>query len=183
VFNTTEDMRTAATVVKSLSLEVGAEFESMRDLRGQVDVAELEQARERALRILNVRDKTDFEMRKRLSQDGYGKKTVDAVVDRLVEVGLIDDARYTELFISNAQVARKGWRRVCRELQMKGIDIDTLEPPDSEEELMRAHALIARLPVETYKEQQRALRRLITKGYDFALARKVIEMKSGDVLY
>jgi regulatory protein len=180
LFDNGEDMRTAATVVKALDIEVGSEYPGIAELRELVNAAEAQQARERALRLLNARDRSAHELRTRLSQDGYSARVVDALVARYIEVGLIDDARYTESFVNSALAARKGWRRICRELERRGIATADVTPPKPDDELQRALSVIERLPVSTGKERERALRRLVTKGYAYEVAKRAIEQQGGE---
>ncbi|MDR1775390.1 MAG: recombination regulator RecX [Actinomycetes bacterium] len=182
VFDNTETLRTAREVVKALGLEEGATFTRIGELREQVDTAELEQARDRLLRILNSRDRTEFEARDRLRKDGYGHKAIDTVVGRFVEVGLIDDARYTEVFINGSLTAKRGWNRIRRDLQQRGIDIEGIEPPTEDAELQRALDCIARIEITDRKSRDKALRKMVSRGFAYPIALKALETKTDTVL-
>jgi len=139
-----------------------------------------EEARKCAHRIIKAREKTSHDLLKRLQEKGHSRSVSEKVVERFNEVGLVDDERFTELYIRSAQYSGKGWRRITRELQQKGIDVQYLEPPLDEEELERASQVIARFTVETYKDRERLLRKLVTKGYSYGIAKQVVAAKTND---
>jgi len=136
-----------------------------------------EEAKKCAHRILRARDKTSYELRKRLQEKGHGAEVADKVVERFVEVGLVDDERYLEFYLLSARASHKGWQRVLRELEQKGIDTEGLAPPEPEEELDNALAVIERLPITTYKEREKALRRLVNKGYNYGIAKRAVDSR------
>lgn len=167
-------------VVKALGIEPGATFASRASLRAQVDAIEAECAWNRCLRILNARDKTSYELRSRLGQDGYHLKVVARTLRRLAELGLVDDERFTANYVEAGLRAKKGWPRIVKELARKGIDLDIEDlryRPDPQEEYDAAYALVKRLPVTTEKERTRVLRRLITRGFPYATARRVLDAR------
>ena len=139
--------------------------------------AEYEEAKKCAHRILRARDKTSFELEKRLQEKGHSAKAAAKVVARFVDVGLVDDERYREMYIRSAQSSCKGWYRITRELEKRGLETKDLLPPDQEEELERASQVIERLPVSDYKERERALRRLITRGYNYETAKRAVDFR------
>ena len=133
-----------------------------------------EDARKCAHRIVRAREKTSYELLKRLQEKGHNKEDSQAVVKRFVEVGLVDDIRYTEIYIRGAQSSNKGWQRILRELSKRGIDTELLEPPPEDEELKRAREAIERFSVATHKECEKALRRLVTRGFSYDVAKQAI---------
>jgi len=167
-------------VVKELEIEEGGTFTSLAELREKVDEVEPAAAMARCLRILNARDKTTHELRTRLAQDGYHGRAIDRTMARLTELALVDDARYTNNFVGSSLRAKKGWGRIVKELARKGIEIDPDDEqyrPAPDDEYAAAFALVERLPVETEKERNRALRRLVTRGYSYPMALKVLDAR------
>ena len=136
-----------------------------------------EEARKCAHRIIKAREKTSHDLLKRLQEKSHGRKMSEKVVERFIEVGLVDDERFSEIYIRSAQYSGKGWQRIVRELQQKGIDTQCLEPPLDEEELERANQVIARFAIETYKDRQKLLRKLVTRGYSYGIAKQAIAAK------
>lgn len=140
-----------------------------------------EKARETAHRILKSREKSSSELLKRLQEKGHDATSAKKVVQRFIDVGLIDDERYCELYIRNAQYSNKGWFRIVQELRQRGIEVDYLDPPLFEEELERAQNVIVRLPLETIKQREKALRRLVTKGHSYDVAKKAISNRLKEI--
>ncbi|MCL2654168.1 MAG: recombination regulator RecX [Coriobacteriia bacterium] len=167
-------------VVTALAIKEGSSFDSRAKLRELVDEAELPAAMARCLRILNARDKTTHELRERLARDGYHGRAIDATVDRLVELSLVDDERFTSNYVDSGLRAKKGWGRIVKELARKGIELDPDDErycPDPYDEYCAALALVQRLPVDSEKERNRVLRRLITRGYSYPMALKVLDAR------
>lgn len=70
----------------------------------------------------------------------------EAVLDRMEEVGLVDDEAFAQAWVSSRQQRRHLSKRALRqELQRKGVDADvvseTLDGVDSDDELAAAMAL------------------------------------------
>lgn len=70
----------------------------------------------------------------------------EAVLDRMTEVGLIDDEAFAQAWVSSRQQRRHLSRRALRqELQRKGVDAEvvaeTLEGVDTDDEIEAATAL------------------------------------------
>jgi regulatory protein len=81
-----------------------------------------EKARDVALNLLARRDHSRLELRHKLAQRGVMSPTIDAVLDHLVGEGLIDEARYAEVYAYGRSDKGYGPLRIRRELQERGID-------------------------------------------------------------
>jgi len=78
---------------------------------------------ERALRLLAVRQRTRRELATRLVRAGFATDEVAAELDRLQEVGLVDDVRFATEFVEHALDRRlEGRRSVAAGLAAKGLD-------------------------------------------------------------
>ncbi|MRR13280.1 hypothetical protein EG835_12685, partial [bacterium] len=74
-------------------------------------------ARERCLRLLSVRERTEAELLRRLHDDGYGEEVARETVSDLVRTGLVDDRRFAESMArSLIDFRRFGRARAYREL-------------------------------------------------------------------
>lgn len=106
-------------------------------------------ARTIALRKLTVRACTRHELDQALRAKNVPQAAIDAVLDRLEEVGLVDDASFAVDWVISRQqrrhLSRQGLRR---ELQAKGVqrsDIDSaLDRVDLDAELRSARELVER---------------------------------------
>jgi SOS response regulatory protein OraA/RecX len=75
-----------------------------------------------AMRLLEVRSRTVSDLRGRLIRSGYPAGFVDGAVDRLVELGLLDDEAYARQWLQSRDRARPRGERVLRqELRLRGV--------------------------------------------------------------
>lgn len=79
--------------------------------------------KEYALKLLSFSDRTESELRKRLSEKGCGDEEAEAVVAFLKEYGYIDDARYARRYAADSlKLKGHGPGRIRADLLRKGID-------------------------------------------------------------
>lgn len=159
-----------AEVVRDIGLRVGQQVEpTVLDQR----IAESEPARawERALRLLNYRERGSGELHRRLTEDGYLERVVGETVSRAADLGFVDDRRFADglvrLLVDGKHLGR---RRVAAQLSAKGVSeeliAELLESCCSpEDEHARAVALATRLSPRCRNEPDRLAARLISKGY------------------
>lgn len=108
-----------------------------------------ERAREIVLRRLSVQARSRSELRSSLRQAAIPPEIAEAVLDRMDEVGLVDDAAFAESWVRSRQQRKQLSARALRqELQRKGIDRDTVEASvaevDADAELEAAIGLAER---------------------------------------
>ena len=106
-------------------------------------------ARTIALRTLTARARTRHELEQSLHAKNVPQAAIDAVLERLEEVGVVNDASFAVDWVTSSQRRRHLSRRVLRrELQAKGVDsteIDTaLDHIDLDAELKAARDLVER---------------------------------------
>ena len=86
-----------------------------------------EQARDLCLRLLTVRARTRAELEGQLAKRGYSDDISNRVLDRLSEVGLVDDADFAEQWVRSRRAnAGKGKRALAAELRNKGVDNEVI---------------------------------------------------------
>src|SRR5690606_35758700 len=82
----------------------------------------VEQAKEACLRLLAVRARSRAELTRRLAAKGYTAEVADAALDRLAEVGLVDDAAFAEQWVTARHTySGKGRQALAQELRRKGV--------------------------------------------------------------
>jgi regulatory protein len=135
---------------------------------------------ERALGLLAVRMRSRHELRDRLLRAGFPPDEVAAVVERLEEVGLVDDVRFAEEYVRQAATGRlSGARAIASGLRSRGVPREIVDRTvatvaSGEEgraaELARARAgrLRGVPPATAY---QRLASMLMRRGYEPGLAR------------
>jgi regulatory protein len=106
-------------------------------------------ARTTALRKLTTRACTRHELDQALQAKNVPESVKDSVLDRLQEIGLVDDASFAVDWVGSRQQRRHlSHRALRRELEAKGVgpsDIDrALDSMDPDAELTSARALVAR---------------------------------------
>jgi len=137
---------------------------------------------ERATKFIAYRPRSKAEVRRRMERQGVAPDLVESVMEKLVTVGLIDDAEFARLWVENRETFRPRSRRMLRyELQQKGLNKDivaqVLEQVD-EEESARRLALqkgerLSHLDWETF--HKKLMGYLTRRGYSYALARRVVK--------
>ena len=141
-------------------------------------------ARTIALRRLTMRAHTRHELDKALQAKNVPQSVKEAVLDRMEEVGLVDDATFAVDWVASRQQRRHLSRRALkRELEVKGVergDIDrALEYVDRDAEVASARELVERkraamsaLPRDV---QQRRLAGLLSRrAFDSAVITRVL---------
>lgn len=150
--------------------------------------------REIALKALDRRAYGRAELGQYLLRKGACADVVERVLDRLAEVGLIDDEAYANLWVESRHRGRKLPRRaLVAELRRKGLDEDIIAsavaPIDRDAEALAARALAhAKARAVTGQPYEVALRRLVgtlgRRGFTgemaWAAAKEAL-MERGDV--
>jgi len=81
------------------------------------------QAWNAALRLLEVRPRTERELRDRLRRKEFAAEQIDRVIIRLRELELLDDAQFAKLWVANRQnLNPRGAQALRQELRAKGVD-------------------------------------------------------------
>ena len=99
------------------------------------------------LRLLTARARTRAELEGQLAKRGYSDVVSKSVLDRLTQVGLVDDADFAEQWVRSRRVnAGKGKRALAAELRTRGVDDEvitaTLAGIDAGAERERAEQLV-----------------------------------------
>ncbi|MGE2713538.1 recombination regulator RecX [Mycolicibacterium litorale] len=150
-----------------------------------------EQAHAYCLRLLTARARTRAELEGRLTQRGYTEPVAQRVLDRLTEVGLVDDEDFAEQWVRSRHLyAGKGKRALADELRRKGVDaevitttladIDAGAERDRAEQLVRDRLRRERLddePGSDLKVKRRLAGMLARRGYSQSMALDVVTVE------
>ncbi len=134
-----------------------------------------EQAFDAAWRFLAHRDRTEAEVRARLTRNDVEPALIDEVLEVLMEGRYVDDAALARRFAEDRRNL-DGWggARIERRLVELGVDREHIRAALGEhDELGAACELLARrfpVPPETPRDLDRALGFLVRKGYELELA-------------
>jgi regulatory protein len=141
-------------------------------------------ARAICLRLLTAAPRTRVQLAQALARRRVPAGTAETVLDRLEEVGLVDDAAYAEAWVRTRSVGRGlAGAALVRELRTRGVDpavvsaaVEQLGP---DQEAATALALVQRrLPTMRRLPYPVRVRRLVAmlarKGYPEGLAHRVV---------
>lgn len=83
-------------------------------------------AYETAIYLLGFKDQTKAELYTKLGSKGYIEEEIKCAVEKLCDMGYVDDARYASSYI-RCNLKRKGIRLIISELERKGISSDDID--------------------------------------------------------
>ncbi len=126
-------------------------------------------AKERALALLNRRDYSRAELIRKLTEKGASEAEATEAVDRLVELGFVDDARYAPILVRHYAAKGYGAQRVRQELQRRGIPRALWD--DALRELPEQDGTIDRLLASRLRDADPADRAALKRATDY-LARR-----------
>lgn len=135
-----------------------------------------------AARYLSYRPRSEFELRDRLHRRGFDDSSLEAVIAKLKDQGLVDDAAFAQFWKDNRESFSPRSQWLTRlELRRKGVAEDTIDQVtdqvDDEESAYRAGLSKARrLPSSDY---QRFCRRLgdylKRRGFGYRVANHTVK--------
>lgn len=147
-------------------------------------------ARTIVLRQLTAAPRSRKQLYDVLMRRGCEPDIADRVLDRMEQVGLVDDAAYARSLVRTKQESRGLARRALREeLRRKGVQEDeasaALDLVDDEDELERARLLAAKKMrtmhgLEAAVQTRRLAGMLARKGYSSAVAWQVVRETIAD---
>ena len=134
-------------------------------------------AHDRALYLLGLRDYACRELEKKLLDEAT-PEIASQVVERLREVGLLDDEAYARRAAVNMS-EYKGMprRRVEQELRRRGVDGDLAQEAASDlerEDFQQALALIEK--VDNPDSRRRVVAALARRGFSYSAVRQAMEL-------
>jgi len=101
-------------------------YAERRERKGAIDDPAV--VLEAAVRFLEARSRSVAEVRRRLTTAGYRPELVAGAIERLLELGMLDDEAFARLWVESRDRARpRGERAIRQELALKGIDRTTVD--------------------------------------------------------
>ncbi|MCX2730975.1 regulatory protein RecX [Saccharopolyspora sp. NFXS83] len=135
--------------------------------------------------MLAVRARSRAELRQALLRKEIDEDVADAVLQKFVDAGLVDDAEFAEAWVSERQRNQGlGRKALGYELRRKGVEehlvAEALSTVDADAEEERARELVRRkLRSITVDDPEKRLRRLVgmlaRKGYPEGMAFRVVK--------
>ena len=132
-----------------------------------------ESAKMRALRLLERRDYSRKELILKLTEKGEPLADAEAVADRMIELGVINDERYSKMLVRHYAGKGYGLCRIKQELYRHGIHTDlweeAMEELPSQEDIMDK-LLRSKLKSSSpdQKEIKKATDALLRRGFSWS---------------
>jgi regulatory protein len=161
-------------------LEVGQALSDEKIAQLQAEDAR-EVAYQLALRQLQYRPRSESEIRQFLQRHDTPEESADAVIDRLKQSGLINDAGFAQAWVENRTDLRPRSRRaLAYELSRRGIDGQIIEQSLTEidDDAMAYQAALR--PARKYKDlewndfRQKMYRNLAQRGFNYEASAQAI---------
>lgn len=87
-----------------------------------------EVAFQNALKVISYRPRSIHEVQKKLKENGFDETVIQSVINRLGEIGLVEDASFANAWIENRTVFRPRSRKLMAlELRQKGVPDDVIQ--------------------------------------------------------
>lgn len=146
-----------------------------------------------AMFSLDMRDHSEREIRQKLMRK-YDEQSVDTAVEKLLDLGLVNDRRYAELLTRELFERKKyGKNRVRSELYRKGIASEivneVLDEYENENEPDNVQTIVDIIRKKYYnkladeKSRQKVVAALVRLGYSFSDIRQAMRGFSSDEFY
>ena len=104
------------------------------ELYGRIlDEVLIKRARKRGMNLLKSMDRTEADLRRRLSDGGYPPEAVDDAISYLLSYHYIDDKRYASEYI-RCRIGSMSIRMIRTKLSQKGIDTKVIDEAFAEHE-------------------------------------------------
>jgi regulatory protein len=169
-------------LIHALWLKVGQRL-------SDVEIAELqaadtqEKALQRALNLIAYRPRSVREVKQRLQKAGVDDKQIEAIVGRLHEAGLLDDAAFSNQWLDSRLRANPRSQRMIRwELRQKGVSADQIDKAiaeanvsDEEVAVLAARKKLPRFAKLEPRERKRKLMDFLARnGFDYETISSVV---------
>jgi len=173
----------------SLSLPVAAEVGlhkgqtlSLPEIERLKSADRLQKSLNSALRYLSPRPRSEAEIRARLNRHGFDADTIQQVLTKLKEQGLVDDIAFARFWRENRENFRPLSRRLIElELKQKGVDAETIaettagvdDEPGAYRAAQRKARSLAGLDYSSFRKRLGAF--LKRRGFDYELVNRTID--------
>ena len=157
---------------------------SAEDIAQLLAEDEVKKAITAALNLIAFRPRASGELQRKLREKGYPPEAAEAAINRMRDLGYLNDATFADRWIENRQEHRPRSRRMLtQELRQKGIDADTIEAALEETEIdefgdaldLARKKASSMQDLDTPTRHRRLSGFLSRRGYGFDVIRKVLE--------
>ncbi len=175
-------------VIVKFGLRKGDELQS--ELMDKLNsTEEFTLAKQKALRFLNYRMRSEKEVRTKLIEKEFHLKTIDQVLEYLRSLDFINDIKFAKAFINDFQIKKPAGKRLLQQkLRQKGISNSIIQDilgkvDDSIENKSALEAAkkqlkkyrMSRKKIEPMKQQQQIVRFLQNRGFTWSIISTVLK--------
>jgi regulatory protein len=163
------------------TVRVGQEL-SRAEMEQLARAEELEQAHESALRFLEVRPRSEQELRQQLRKKKYSDEIISQVLARLSEVKLLGDRDFAKFWVENREGFKPRSKRALQyELRQKGVSaadiaraVKKVDERDSAYRAAHPKALRYQdLDAQTFREKMTGV--LARRGFEYSITRETVK--------
>lgn len=138
------------------------------------------EAMEKINALINVRERTIKETRERLEKYGFDEEEIEDAVETALRVGLINEERFTRMFIQGKTHSGWGKRKIVSRLHAAGIGQETIELcsdefASKEDEYQSALRELSKRSSRSSNPYASYMRRLVGKGYSQDIASRAVK--------
>ncbi len=144
---------------------------------------EVNKAFQSAMNTISYRMRSGLEVRTHLREREYTSDVIDAVVEKLLRLGYLDDLKFAQFYVRNEMnITRKGPVIIQNELKNRGVSIEFQETAMFEypTELRVGNALkwaektLAKQKTASRTAEQKTIQLLIRKGFSLEMAKQAV---------
>lgn len=147
-------------------------------------MTEEERARAYLVRLFRHRPRSRYEVVTRLQQKGFSRETIESVVEQAERAGLLDDARFAQLWVEDRLARRPRSRQMLEhELRAKGVAPEHIHRAIAraglDDEALAKQLVAERWPRLLALDEQTRLRRLTSflrrRGFSEEIIRRALD--------
>jgi regulatory protein len=172
------------TEIQAARLHLGQELDEAAVARLR-EVDTVEQAYERALKLISSRPHSEAELKRKLRERKIDLPVIEAALERLRRAGLVNDQAFAAYWVENRGTFRPRSKRVLKaELKRKGVVDDGVlgealsaaNDAEAAYNLASRRARVPRMRALPYKDFRRRLGEFLARrGFDYDLVDTVVE--------
>ncbi len=122
-----EKVQLAKPIFEESRLKVGDDL-NCAEKENLINLNEIFLIKATALRLLGRREHSGKELRDKLKLRGYSPENINSVTENLIELNLLSDERFTEVYVrSRIKYKKKSPRAIYYDLLKKGVDKDLIQ--------------------------------------------------------
>jgi regulatory protein len=170
-----------AEVVLAEGLRVGQKLTS-EQIRALARADNFQRCLNAAMHYLSYRPRSEFELRERLGRRNFDRESVEEVLARLKERGLVDDTEFAQFWQDNRQAFSPRSSALTRlELRRKGVAEEIIGQvvrtvSDGESAYRAALGKARRLPVSDYQSFRRRLGAYLRRrGFSYGVINNTVQ--------